>query len=65
MSEKNTDYFMQLEYNKVFNHIYHTEGNNELFGSKLPDGWDIFEEDIILIIIENKKLLKQLEEAKK
>ena len=27
MSEKNTDYFMQTEYTKVFGHNYHTEFN--------------------------------------
>ena len=38
MSEKITDHLMQNEYEKVFNHIYHTESNNILFGSKIPDG---------------------------
>jgi len=41
MTEKLTDYFIMTEYNKVFNKQYHTEGNNKLFGTKLPDGWDV------------------------
>ena len=41
MTEKLTDYFMMTEYNKVFKKHYHTEGNNKLFGTKLPDGWDV------------------------
>ena len=51
MSEKNTDYYMQKEYELVFKHEYHTETNSELFDSLIPDGWDII--DNILIIIEN------------
>ena len=31
MSEKNTDHFMQCEYEKVFNHMYNTEEKKELF----------------------------------
>ena len=64
MSEKNTDHFMQCEYEKVFNHMYNTEGNNELFNSKFPDGWKIYNEDKILIIIENKKSINSLDKAK-
>ena len=56
MSEKNTDRYMQNIYEEVFNHEYHTEANNELFDSLIPDGWDII--DNILIIIENKRLIK-------
>lgn len=63
MSEKNTDRYMQNEYVKIFKQEYKTEGNKELFKSKIPDGWDIIE-DKLLIIIENKKLVKQLKEAK-
>ena len=49
MSEKNTDRYMQNVYEEVFNHEYHTEANNELFDSLIPDGWDII--DNLLIII--------------
>ena len=56
MSEKNTDRYMQNIYEEVFNHEYHTETNSELFDSFIPDGWDII--DNILIIIENKRLIK-------
>ena len=31
MSEKNTERYMQEEYEKVFKHEYHTETNKELF----------------------------------
>ena len=61
MSEKNTDHFMQSLYQSVFNVMYHTEGNNEYFNSKIPDGWDII--DNVFIIIENKKLNKQKKEG--
>lgn len=63
MSEKNTDRYMQNKYVEVFKYEYHTEGNKELFNSNFPDGHDILN-DKILIIIENKKLVKQLKEAK-
>ena len=62
MSEKNTERYMQNIYEEVFNHEYHTEANNELFNSLIPDGWDII--DNILIIIENKRLIKHKEEGK-
>ena len=62
MSEKNTDRYMQNVYEEVFNHEYHTEANNELFDSLIPDGWDII--DNLLIIIENKRLIKHKEEGK-
>ena len=62
MSEKNKDRYMQNVYEEVFNHEYHTEANNELFNSLIPDGWDII--DNILIIIENKRLIKHKEEGK-
>ena len=80
MTEKNTDYYMLNEYNNIFNYEYHTEGNKELFGNKKPDcltksnkegkrklfpsGYDIYEENKILIIIENKKSIKLLKNAK-
>ena len=62
MSEKNTDHFMQSYYQTVFNAMYHTEANNEYFNSKIPDGWDIINDT--LIIIENKRLIKHKEEGK-
>ena len=62
MSEKNTDRYMQNVYEEVFNHEYHTEANNELFNSLIPDGWDII--DNLLIIVENKRLIKYKEEGK-
>ena len=62
MSEKNTDYFMQTEYTKVFGHNYHTEFNKELFDTKYPDGWDIINNEV-LIIIENKKINQTKKQA--
>src|SRR5574344_221710 len=55
MSEKNTDRYMQNAYESIFNHEYHTE-TNPIFNGLIPDGWDII--DNILIIIENKRLIK-------
>ena len=65
MTEKNTDRYMQEEYEKIFNKEYHTEGNNNLFSNKIPDGWDIFKDNKILFIIENKKDVKDKNKAKK
>ena len=50
MSEKNTDYYMQKAYELIFNHEYHTEANNELFDSLIPDGWDIINDTLIITI---------------
>ena len=55
-SEKITDYNMLSAFKKVFNTLYNTSGNLKLFGSKIPDGW--FEYTDNLFIIENKKNLK-------
>ena len=55
MSEKNTDRYMQNVYESIFNHEYHTE-TNPIFDGLIPDGWDII--DDLLIVIENKKLIK-------
>lgn len=63
MSEKYTDFNMLNEYNNVFNRLYHTEGNVELFNTKQPDGWDII--DNTLIIIENKKIANYKNKGKK
>lgn len=63
MSEKNTERYMQEAYDNVFNKEYSTNGNVELFGTKRPDGWDIIN-DKILIIIENKQLIRQTKEGK-
>ena len=54
--EKITDYNMLSAFKKVFNTLYNTSGNLKLFGSKIPDGW--FEYTDNLFIIENKKDLK-------
>ena len=55
-SEKITDHIMLSKFEKVFNVSYNTLGNTKLFKSKVPDGW--FEIDNKLLIIENKKDLK-------
>ena len=47
---------MLSKFEKVFNVSYNTLGNTKLFKSKVPDGW--FEIDNKLLIIENKKDLK-------
>ena len=61
-SEKNTDYLFLSKWNEVFNEIYNTGINKELFGSLKPDGWQI--SNNILIIIENKKDYKDINKAK-
>lgn len=63
-AEKHTDYYMLNLYNKVFNHLYHTKGNKKLFGSKIPDGWDIINKKT-LIIIEDKRENKYKIKGKK
>ena len=55
-SEKITDYQLLNKFNEVFGCFYNTIGNPKLFKSKIPDGW--FEFDDKLLIIENKKELK-------
>ena len=55
-SEKITDHNMLSAFEKIFNVSYNTSGNIKLFKSKIPDGWFEFEDK--LIIIENKKDLK-------
>ena len=62
-SEKITDYNMLSAFKKVFNTLYNTSGNLKLFGSKIPDGW--FEYTDNLFIIENKKDLKNKREGLK
>jgi len=61
-SEKNTDYLFLSKWNEVFNEIYNTGTNKELFGTLKPDGWQI--SNNILIIIENKKDYKDIKKAK-
>jgi len=61
-SEKNTDYLFLSKWNEVFNEIYNTGTNKELFGTLKPDGWQI--SNNILIIIENKKDYKNIKKAK-
>ena len=55
--EKDTDHIIKGEFEKVFGFPYHTAGGQELFGSKIPDGWYIFnfEDRKDLMIIEDKK----------
>ena len=55
-SEKITDCQLLNKFNEVFGCFYNTIGNSKLFKSKVPDGWFEFEDK--LIIIENKKDLK-------
>ena len=55
-SEKITDCQLLNKFNEVFGCFYNTVGNSKLFKSKVPDGW--FEYNDNLIIIENKKDLK-------
>ena len=62
-SEKITDHNMLSAFEKVFNVSYNTSGNLKLFDSKIPDGW--FEFDDKLLIIENKKDLKNKREGLK
>ena len=62
-SEKITDSKLLDEFQKVFGCYYNTEGNNKLFGSKIPDGHFIFNNNIV--IIENKKLTRDLKNALK
>ena len=55
--EKDTDHIIKSEFEKVFGFPYHTAGGQELFGSKIPDGWYVFnfEDRKDLMIIEDKK----------
>ena len=55
--EKDTDHIIKGEFEKVFGFPYHTAGGQELFGSKIPDGWYVFnfEDRKDLMIIEDKK----------
>ena len=62
-SEKITDCQLLIKFNEVFGCFYNTVGNNKLFGSKIPDGW--FEIEDKLLIIENKKNLKDKREGLK
>ena len=59
-SEKITDHRLISKFEEVFKCRYNTAGNDKLFGSKIPDGW--FEYDNNLFIIENKKLLDYIKE---
>lgn len=55
--EKETDYKLMSEFEKVFGFPYNTTGGQELFDSKIPDGWFIFnfKDKKDLLIIENEK----------
>lgn len=56
MSEKKVDYEMQRRFKLATGIMYETKTNSELFESKIPDGWIIIDDK--LIIIENKKDIK-------
>ena len=60
-SEKVTDHILLSKFEEVFKCRYNTSGNKKLFGSKLPDGW--FEYDNNLFIIENKRFIKKQKSA--
>ena len=62
-SEKITDHLMITEFNKVFGFNYNTNGNKELFKTKIPDGWHILDNN--LFIIENKKSIKDKQKGLK
>jgi len=55
-SEKITDCKMLNIWNNIFNCYYNTSSNKDLFDSKIPDGWFIYNDN--LFIIENKKNIK-------
>ena len=61
--EKNTDRLFLNYWDKIFNHIYNTNNNKNLFDSLIPDGYDIINNN--LFIIENKKEYKDKINAKK
>lgn len=57
-SEKFTDYKLTSIWKTIFNTEYNTNGNSELFGRLIPDGWfeyTNFNNQKYLFIIENKK----------
>lgn len=62
-SEKNTNRLFLNLWEKLFNHIYKTNNNKELFNTYIPDGYDIINNN--LFIIENKKDYKDKINAKK
>ena len=61
--EKNTDRLFLNLWDKIFNHIYKTNNNKDLFNAFIPDGYDIIDNN--LFIIENKKEYKDKIIAKK
>ena len=60
--EKNTDRLFLNLWKEIFNKVYKTDNNKLLFDTKIPDGYDIIDNN--LFIIENKKLNKDLKKAK-
>lgn len=52
VSEKQTDFYMQQEFLKVFNTEYSTGTIKKYFVTKCPDGF--YEDDTKIFIIENK-----------
>jgi hypothetical protein len=52
-SEKFVDFKLQMEFYKIFGFIYNTKSLNVLFSKLRPDGWFVFNKN--LLIIENKQ----------
>ena len=69
ITEKNTDFETLLWYSQLFKNTfgfiqyYSTSNNVLLFGNLIPDGYDIITNT--LIIFENKRHIKQFNQAKK
>lgn len=64
MAEKHTERITQNYITKLLNiSEYNTNGNKELFNNKIPDGWLLKDDN--LLIIENKPNEKQLSEGLK
>ena len=61
MSEKLTDRLALNYFEHVYNRVYHTEHNKELFDTVNPDGWLYIDNN--LLIIENKQHSNQRNEA--
>ena len=61
--EKQTDRLALNYFEKVYNCVYHTENNKELFNMFIPDGWLYSEDNHSLLIIENKQSVQQEKNA--
>lgn len=55
VSEKQTDFYMQQEFLRVFNTEYSTGTIKKYFITKRPDGF--YEDDTKIFIIENKQYI--------